>query len=358
MDGNADRLGGVLARIAAAERAAGRAPGSVRLIAVSKTFAADCHAYFDTNNPASPYSTLQAERKNITIGGTGDLTAMDHAAKTLELYGLIASLTLTYLKVAVMWQWSEYLLPYIQYDKYVAAKAKWDLDNKRSHGAVAKTHPEWAPVPVAKPASPRELWQNWTGRNTTAIVGTFLSEVKDILKYIEGTPSKTPPDGLLPVFKANWDKRAATVSALLQQITIQPVVYSGTTYYVVQDNQNSYTSKYFSSGRADVALKGRAGALLAYHWHDLSVSGALEGLEPGDLDKFQIMVDAWKEARQTVLFKEYSATGGETMAALAATYTTNKFTTDQLIQIIVKANPGLKSYSVLTKDQRVKLPDI
>jgi len=41
MDGTAHRLADVRARIAAAERAAGRAPGSVRLIAVSKTFAAD-----------------------------------------------------------------------------------------------------------------------------------------------------------------------------------------------------------------------------------------------------------------------------------------------------------------------------
>jgi pyridoxal phosphate enzyme (YggS family) len=41
MDGAAEQLGGVRARIAAAERAAGRPPGSVRLIAVSKTFATD-----------------------------------------------------------------------------------------------------------------------------------------------------------------------------------------------------------------------------------------------------------------------------------------------------------------------------
>jgi pyridoxal phosphate enzyme (YggS family) len=41
MDSLADRLADVRARIAAAERAAGRTPGSVRLIAVSKTFAAD-----------------------------------------------------------------------------------------------------------------------------------------------------------------------------------------------------------------------------------------------------------------------------------------------------------------------------
>jgi PLP dependent protein len=41
MHGSTERLADVRARIAAAERAAGRAPGSVRLIAVSKTFAAD-----------------------------------------------------------------------------------------------------------------------------------------------------------------------------------------------------------------------------------------------------------------------------------------------------------------------------
>lgn len=41
MDGVADRLADIRTRTAAAERAAGRAPGSVRLIAVSKTFAAD-----------------------------------------------------------------------------------------------------------------------------------------------------------------------------------------------------------------------------------------------------------------------------------------------------------------------------
>jgi pyridoxal phosphate enzyme (YggS family) len=41
MDGSAERLAEVRARIAAAERASGRPPGGVRLIAVSKTFAAD-----------------------------------------------------------------------------------------------------------------------------------------------------------------------------------------------------------------------------------------------------------------------------------------------------------------------------
>ena len=41
MNGIRDRLAGIRARIAAAERAAGRAAGSVRLIAVSKTFGAD-----------------------------------------------------------------------------------------------------------------------------------------------------------------------------------------------------------------------------------------------------------------------------------------------------------------------------
>jgi pyridoxal phosphate enzyme (YggS family) len=40
-EGAAARLGAVRARIAAAEQAAGRAPGSVRLIAVSKTFGAE-----------------------------------------------------------------------------------------------------------------------------------------------------------------------------------------------------------------------------------------------------------------------------------------------------------------------------
>jgi pyridoxal phosphate enzyme (YggS family) len=41
MPSTAERLAGIRARIAAAERAAGRSPGSVRLIAVSKTFAAE-----------------------------------------------------------------------------------------------------------------------------------------------------------------------------------------------------------------------------------------------------------------------------------------------------------------------------
>ncbi|HEY4359999.1 MAG TPA: LysM peptidoglycan-binding domain-containing protein [Bryobacteraceae bacterium] len=189
-------------------------------------------AYFTLETSQEyPLKDLDLARLFLSMDSANDaaltpLQLAEHYTNNIGLYGLIGSTMLTYLKTCVAWNRARLAFPYVQYEKYKLAKAKWDALTAKQQ----QDHPELDPAPVANPnpngKTPFQEWAKWTQREESG-VPKLVETANTLIEYAEGkpaTPAGAATKGLQVEMLEHWNAALANIQARLDKVKVLPPV--------------------------------------------------------------------------------------------------------------------------------------
>ena len=180
-----------------------------------------------------PFKDLELARLFLSMDSANDaaltpLQIAEHYTNNIGLYGLVGSTMLTYLKTCVAWNRARLAFPYVRYEKYKTAKAKWD-------GLTAKQqqdHPGMDPgPPVADPnpngKTPLMGWTTWILRQESG-VPALIEAANNLIEYAEGKPATAAgaaaTKGLQVEMLEHWNTAIANIQTRVDKIKVLPPV--------------------------------------------------------------------------------------------------------------------------------------
>jgi LysM repeat protein len=293
--------------------------------------------YYNWLDAQSAYNLAQVILNDLVASPTS-------ASKTFELYALIGSLMVSYLKCAVAWSWGNEVRTSLLYRDYWIQLAIW---NGKS-AAHRTAFPAEEPIkPDTSLSNPLPNWQDW--RTEPGVpVDKLVATVNMLIAECEG-------DGKYAKLKANWNDRNLQIVAPYSQISLKD---DGNHNFWVEDSESG-TKTDPSNGDATMQwamLDLMRGSKVAYYWQKYTDLYDLDGVKVEDIDNFYTTVDTWRQVRDTVSFRTVALDPATSVIDTARTYF---YTYEDLFYYVVKGNPlTLADASLIDKDQVLTIPDL
>jgi hypothetical protein len=254
----------------------------------------------------------------------------EHRNRTINLYGVVGSLTVAYLKSAVAWQWGRQLLVAWQYEQYKAAMENWDPLTGDPDQDPAKLYPgvDAPPVPgvaytnpftavdsSGKPSYKPPTWETWN-QTVNCPAQLLIQKVNALLDYCVTDPAQSPPpaqDGVYTELLKNLNDLEAKVAGGEPQVTAGDLP------------------------RTDQMVTALENGALAAGW--VAVIGQVS---EEDTEQFGSLIAMWKAAKASVTFTMYTTSQAtETLESIADL----KYKGEDKVafgQLLYDANPGIK----------------
>jgi LysM repeat protein len=315
----------------------------------------ELYTYFNLGLPQNVFVNLD---KAFDVCGhpadkTSTATQLAHRkAENTDLYCLVASTVIAFLKARVLWEWGHNQV--LKWNRYQAYLKDYDF---RTDPNYAKSHP-----PVPSPLEPREKppknppdWNNW---KTSGTVADLLNEINVILLDAEGDGTDENP-GLYTTLVRNWyTDRPQKIADRLSKLSIQ-TNGSNNYWYADSDSKAGGTSPWVTNRYlAEVHMEGKAGALIAYWWDNWSNAYALDNVKEDALTGFAEVIQLWKQARASVTFTAYPVAKGETLDSIAKKHYGSELYNKAIFDFnLTKLEPQVKNIpnSTLQEWERVTL---
>lgn len=287
-------------------------------------------SYFDMTEAQSPngiLTQLRTARYFLELKGgyvlskvtPNDQQIQDHQVNSFGLYYSIGSLTATYLKTAILWNWGQEMLAAWQYQQYLSDLAKWDTTDPDSD--PKKKYPASIQAPGYTPPS----WETWTTevnpnppparkKQDNCPANILIQEVQEMLDYCVGSNSACYTTILTRL--NDLDAKATAAEATLP---------AGTTAVTLAQMQTAGDLGAAAAGYLNVQEPA---------WSLLDVDGAA-------IADFAVKLDTWRSAQASAMFHTHKATAGESLTDIAAKEYPNQ-DPHAFAQKLYDANPGLK----------------
>ncbi len=267
-----------------------------------KDWIADTKTYFDVDAKDGVLKTLRSYRTKIETSSLNDgsLTptqVAEHRTRTTGLYCLISSLTISYLKAAIIWKWGLELLEAWQYQQYQKAVDVWNTKNaayqaKHPLSEIQAQYPGLNLDPHYVPPQ----WNTWLNEPGCP-VPTLIQEVQDILDYCVLIPDSSGgpgQPGLYALYKSRWDEYLKLIDS----------------FDVAVDPNAGMTKAQMQLALSNGQKRIKDGGALLYKYSFTHIT------EP-DIILFGKNVDAWRTASADVSFVNYAVVAGDTLIGLA-----------------------------------------
>jgi len=274
----------------------------------------ELETYFNLGLPENVFVNMGKALK--VCGHPADTTSTPtqlahRKAENTDLYCLVASTLIAFLKARVLWEWGHNQV--LKWNRYQAYLKDYDY---RTDPVYAKSNP-----PVTSPLAPKEKaptqptdWNDW---KKAGVVADLLENIDAILLDAEGDGTQENP-GLYTTLVRSWYKdRPQKIADRLSKLSIQT---NGSNYwYADSDTQTGGTSPWVTNRYlAEVHMEGKAGALIAYWWDNLSNAYAIDNVKEDALIGFAKVIQLWKQARASVTFSVSDPVAkGDTLNSIA-----------------------------------------
>jgi len=249
----------------------------------------------------------------------------EHRARTINLYGVVGSLTVAYLKSAVAWEWGRKLLVAWQYEQYKAAMENWDPLTGDPDQDPAKLYPGVDappeqglplknPFAATNPVYTPPTWETWS-QTGNGPVYLLTQKVDALLTYCLTVPAQ----GAQPAQEGAYTELLAKLNDL------EAKVAGGEPDVAVGDLP-----------RMDQMVTALENGALAAGW--VAVLGQVS---EQDTEQFGSLVAMWKAAKAGVTFTTYLTTKAtETLESIADSQYKGE---DKVAfgQLLYNANPGI-----------------
>jgi LysM repeat protein len=177
-----------------------------------------------------PLKDLELARLFLSMDSANDaaltpLQVAEHYTNNIGLYGLVGSTMLTYLKTCVAWNRARLVFPYLHYEKYKAAKAKWDgltAKQQQDHCGMDPGPPVADPNPNGK--TPLMDWTKWILRQESG-VPMLIETANTLIEYAEGKPATAAAaatKGLQVEMLEHWNTAIANIQTRIDKVKVLP----------------------------------------------------------------------------------------------------------------------------------------
>ena len=255
---------------------------------------ADIYSYFDHHNPNGLLTVLRGFRNALEIassdsGKINALQLLERQTRTIGLYALIGSLSVAYLKAAVMWKWGRELLLSCQYDQYQKDTDFWNDQD----ATYQDTHPfedllDSYDEVVANPLYKPPTWEEWKSQPGCPWQ-LLLDEVQSLLDYCVVT---APATGGKPARSGLYTKMLKNNLDDMEK------------HAADGDDFPSSTAGIWKQHMKDAF---RYGATRVNWLETLQTEYGLEAVSEQDIDNFGKVIALWQATAASVRFTTYTA---------------------------------------------------
>ena len=188
-------------------------------------------AYFTLDTSQEyPLKDLDLARLFLSMDSANDaaltpLQLAEHYTNNIGLYGLVGSTMLTYLKTCVAWNRARLAFPYVRFEKYKLAKAKWDgltAKQQNDHHEMNPGPPPTDPNPNGK--TPLMEWPKWILRQESG-VPALIEAANTLIEYAEGKPAMAgaaATKGLQVEMLEHWNAAIASIQTRIDKVKVLP----------------------------------------------------------------------------------------------------------------------------------------
>lgn len=267
----------------------------------------DSDLVVDTSKATNTLLILRGYRNTMENSSLNDpnsspLAVAEHRTAHTAVYSLIGSLSATYLKIAVTWQWGKMLLMNEQYAQWKQALADWESSDPADQAAYPKTQllsdlkSKYTQLGKFGYDSyvPKD-WNAWL-EDAGCPQGIFISEVQSLVDYCIEKPAQNgnpAQDGLYTTLRKHWDDFDAQIS---KDVPLTP--NAGITKAQMQSA--------ISLGQTRMVL-----------WDTIQTKYALYGVVEDDIVEFGQTIDNWRAAAASVNYKLHTVAAGDTLTTIA-----------------------------------------
>jgi hypothetical protein len=269
----------------------------------------DIYNYFNVHDPDGLLTVLRGFRNALQLTSSDaskitSLQLLEHQTRTIGLYSLVGSLSVAYLKAAVMWKWGRELLLSYQYLQYQADVDFWN-DPVDASGQPLTDYQDNHPFEdllekydeiVANPLYKSPEWDDWKSQPGCPWQ-LLLDEVQSLLDYCETVPAagaNPAQDGLYTRMAKSLDEMEK--HAADGDVTLVP-------------NQGIKI--------AQMKQAFLAGATRANWIETLETEYGLGPVSEEDIDNFGQAIGLWRATAASVNYKTYTAKKNEMLFDIA-----------------------------------------
>ncbi len=283
----------------------------------------DTNAYFDVDAKNGVLTTLRTYRNKLETSSWNDASVTptqlaERRTRSTGLYCLISSLTISYLKAALMWKWGLELLEAWQWQEYQKRLDHWNQQNAayQAKNPLSALQAQFPGLNLTPGYAPPE-WNKWLNEPGCP-VPKLIQEVQDLLDYCVLVPDANGgagKPGLYTEMRSHWDeyeKLVMTHPGAFEQY-MRPYHMEET---VVRPSGMlpSYPDYYFFSYQQEAIREGQK---LASESETLLEKHALTQVIEQDITRFHDNIEAWRSAAASVNFATYAVVSGDTLIGLA-----------------------------------------
>ena len=285
----------------------------------------DIYSYFNVHDPNGVLTVLRGFRNALQLTSTDaskitSLQLLQHQTKTIGLYSLVGSLSVAYLKAAVMWKWGRELLLFYQHVQYQADVDFWNDQD----AAYQDAHPfedllEKYDEIVANPLYKSPEWDDWKSQPGCPWQ-LLLDEVQSLLDYSETVPAA----GGKPAQEGLYTRMSKHLDDMEKRATDGDVILTPGAGITVQQMKDAFLG----------------GATRANWMETLETEYGLSSVTEEDIDNFGRAIGLWKATAASVKYKTYTTVNSlEDLGNIAQKFYPSNVT-DYAAQLINDTNPG------------------